>query len=87
MTAGIIALALTGVGAALIVVGVVVSLQDRKRALKNKGIQPEGTSGATLEGLAKLADALRRHPLGMQLVILGVALMLAGGVTGGVGSL
>jgi uncharacterized membrane protein len=88
MTAGIIALALTAVGIGLIVVGVVVSLADRKRSLEEKGeVKAEGTTGETLEGLAKLAEALRDYPLGMQLIFVGVALLLAGGATGGVAAI
>lgn len=87
MTAGIVALVLTGVGALLVVVGIYVSLSDRKRSLENQKVHPEGTGGETLEGLAKLADALRDYPLGMQLIFLGIVLMLAGGATGGVAAL
>jgi hypothetical protein len=87
MSAGIIALALTGVGTFLIIVGVWVSLADRKRSLEKRGVQTEGNAGPDLEGLAKLADALRHYPPGMQLIFLGIVLMLAGGATGGVASL
>lgn len=83
--AGIIALALTGVGIFLILVGVWVSLDEYKK--KNAGLKPEDFSGGTLEGLAKLAEALKNYPLGMQLIFVGVALMLAGGTVGGVSSL
>jgi cytochrome c biogenesis factor len=83
--AGIIALALTGVGTFLILVGVWVSLNDYKK--KNAGLKAENFAGGNLEGLAKLAEALKTYPLGMQLIFVGVALMLAGGTVGGVSSL
>ena len=87
MVAGIVALTLTGMGAVLVLTGIYVSLSDRKRKLEQEKATAEGTAGDTLEGLTKLADALRQYPLGMQLIFLGIALMLAGGGTGGVGAL
>jgi hypothetical protein len=87
MTAGIASLVLVGVGALLIGIGVWVSLADRKRSLEKQGVTAEGTAGETLEGLAKLAEALRDYPLGMQLIFLGVVLMLAGGTAGGIAAL
>lgn len=87
MVAGIISLGLTGLGAALIVVGVVVSLSDRKKKAKAEGLKTEGMSGEVLEGAAKLADALGKHPFGMQLIIIGVVLIVIGAGTGGVAAL
>ncbi len=87
MAAGIIALILTGLGAALIICGVLVSLSDRKRRLaKESELAATPSAGVDLAALAKLADALGNKPLGFQMMILGTALMLAGGVTGGVSS-
>jgi hypothetical protein len=87
MIAGVIALILTGMGALLIIGGVIVSLRDRKQRLA-AAERPEArpTAGVDLEGLAKLAEALGNKPLGFQMMILGTVLMLAGGVTGGVSS-
>ncbi len=87
MTAGIASLVLVGVGVVLIGIGVWVSLADRKHSLEKQGVTTEETAGETLEGLAKLAEALRDYPLGMQLIFLGVVLMLAGGATGGIAAL
>jgi len=86
MTAGIIALVITGLGALLILVGIWVSLADRKRKLEEKGIAAQGTAGE-LEWYVKLVEALREYPLGLQLIILGIALLLAGGATGGIAAL
>ncbi len=88
MVAGIVALALTGIGAILIAIGVYVSLSDRKKKLEGEAaLKAEDFAGETLNGLAKLAEALKDQPLGMQLIFVGVALMLAGGTLGGVASL
>lgn len=81
MVAGIIALALTGVGLLLVLIGVGVSLADWRRS--HGDLKAEGTAG-DLEGLAKLADALRDYPLGLQLIFLGIACMFAGGAVGGI---
>jgi hypothetical protein len=43
--------------------------------------------GEALEGLAMLAEALKKHPLGMQLIIVGITLITIGGLLGGFGSL
>lgn len=88
MVAGIVALALTGIGAILIAIGVYVSLSDRKTKLEDEAaLRAEDFAGETLNGLAKLAEALKGQPLGMQFIFVGVALMLAGGTLGGVASL
>jgi hypothetical protein len=83
MILGIVALAMAAVGIVLIGIGVAVSLADRKRKLAEGKMETEGTTGKTLEGLAKLADALKDYPLGMQLVFIGVALLLAAAAAGG----
>lgn len=91
MIAGIIALVLTVLGAGLIVTGVLVSLSDRKRKIeeeeKDPKLRSEGFAGETLGGLAKLAEALKDQPLGLQLILIGVALLALAGATGGVGAL
>jgi hypothetical protein len=43
--------------------------------------------GEALEGLAALAEALKEHKLGMQLIIVGIAVIIIGGIIGGVGGL
>jgi hypothetical protein len=87
MVVGIVALALTVVGAVLIGIGVWVSLDDRRKKLRREEqVTPQPTSGVDLGGLAKLADALGKQPLGLQLIIVGMGLMLAGGLIGGVDS-
>ena len=42
--------------------------------------------GEALEGLAALAEALKEHTFGMQLILIGIALFTIGGIFGGIGS-
>lgn len=90
MVAGIIALVLTVLGAALVVIGVLVSLSDRKRKIRKEEAELESRGfggGDTLAGLAKLAEALKGQPDGLQLMLIGVALLALAGATGGAGAL
>jgi hypothetical protein len=80
MVGGVISLALTVVGMVLVGIGVYVSLSDRRRS--HAKLEVQGTSGE-LGGLAKLAEALRGYPLGLQFIFLGIACMIAGGGVGG----
>lgn len=82
----IVTFVLVGVGVCLIVVGTVISWNDWKR--KNQptdDVVTERTS--TISDLAKLADALKGHPLGMQLIIAGIVVLVIAGVFGGVAQL
>lgn len=82
---------LVGLGIALILTGSVISIMDwnrRHRAKQEGGVVTEGTSvGETIQGLAKLAEALRDYPLGMQLVFVGIVVLFVAGVFGGIASL
>jgi hypothetical protein len=73
-----------GLGVLLILVGVYVSLADWKRKQQQQEASGAEALGLdkTLGALAKLADALKGHTLGMQLIIVGIALILVGGVVG-----
>lgn len=72
-----------GVGVLLILVGVYVSLKDwNRKAQQDAGGAEALALDKTLEGLAKLADALKGHTLGMQLIIVGIATILVGGLIG-----
>lgn len=89
------ALILVFLGIALILVGTFVSLKEwhREQQAKKDAAAKEGVVtdqagiGETLQGLAKLADALKNHPLGMQLIIVGITLITLGGILGGVSGL
>lgn len=84
----IVTFVLVGLGVALIIIGCYISIVDwkrRHRPVAEDGVVTEGTSLAeTLEGLAKLADALKGHPLGMQLIIVGIVLLVIAGIYGGI---
>lgn len=94
----IASLIIIAIGITLIGIGTYISLyewkkeQDRlshEQARKDGGIVTEaaGVVGETLDGLAKLAEALKHHRLGLQLIILGIALITIGGIFGGLGCL
>lgn len=76
-------LIIMGVGVLLILVGVYVSLRDWNRKQQQEASGAEALAlDKTLGALAKLADALKGHTLGMQLIIVGIAVILVGGVIG-----
>ena len=79
--AGFIIMAL---GVLLILLGAYVSMKDWERKQ-----QAEAARGAealsldkTIGALEKLADALKGHQLGMQLILVGIVVILVGGVIG-----
>jgi hypothetical protein len=80
----ILCFVLVGLGILLILLGVYLSLQDWERNAKPKAKAPLGEE---LKGLAKLADALKGYPLGMQLIVWGIVIILVGALFGGVGGL
>jgi hypothetical protein len=85
------ALVVIGLGVVLIVVGVAISISDwraKKREaqagrMENK---PLGLD-ENLTALKELVIALADKPLGMQLVVWGIVLLLIGGILGGVSGL
>jgi hypothetical protein len=86
MIGGIIALVLTGTGVVLVGIGVGVSLSDRRKKQSVSGPQAQGTAGE-VQALAKLAEALKDYPLGLQLIFLGIACMVFGGGIGGISAI
>ena len=92
-----VAIVIVILGIVLIGLGTVLALLDWKRkrdaetqALIEKGeavSAEEASLGEMLEGLAKLADALKGYPLGMQFVVWGIVLIIIGGIFGGVAGL
>ena len=89
-------LGLIGIGIGLILIGAYISLYEWKKEqkrlqsekLRGEEVVTEAASvGEALKGLAMLAEALKKHPLGMQLIIVGIALITIGGLLGGIGSL
>lgn len=85
MSRAIASLVLMGLGVFLVVVGVYVSLAEWRRQRQREAGRIKTDELAlkeSLQGLAKLADALKGHPLGMQLIIVGMTLILIGGSVG-----
>ena len=84
---GIMTFVLVGLGVALIITGSVISIMEWNRRHQPKaqnGVITEPTSlGETLQGLAKLADALKEHKLGMQLIFAGIVVLVIAGIFGG----
>jgi hypothetical protein len=90
----IVSLVLVGLGVALIIVGAAISVADwnqRRRQQQEKvtkGVITEATGlDETLKGLAKLADALKGYPLGMQMIVWGIVVLVIAGIFGGVAQL
>ena len=87
----IITFVLVGVGVLLIVVGCGISVADWNRRHQPKvenGIVTEATGfPEALSALAKLADSLKGHRLGMQLIILGIVVLMIAGIFGGIAQL
>jgi hypothetical protein len=82
-----IPLVLAGLGVLLIVTGVVVSIVDwnRKHRPSPGTVVTEGTSlDKSITALAKLAEALRSHTLGMQLIFAGMGLEVIAAFFGGI---
>jgi len=83
----IISFLLVALGIGLIVLGCAISIIDWNRRYKPKThveIHTEPTSLAdSLQGLAKLAEALKEHKLGMQLIIIGIIILIIAGMFGG----
>lgn len=84
----IVTFVLVALGIVLIIVGCILSIMEWNRRHKPKtegGVITEPTAlGETLQGLAKLADALKGHRLGMQLIIVGVVVLVIAGIFGGI---
>jgi hypothetical protein len=90
----IICFILVGIGVGLIILGAVISVVEwnrkyrsaqRAAAREEEGVAIEGTGlPEALEGLAKLADALKDHPLGMRLIFAGIVVLVIAGIFGGV---
>jgi hypothetical protein len=65
----------------MILAGVFMSLADWKD--KRKGDVTEGL-GDTLQGLAKVFDAIKDYPLGQKLIVFGIIVLVLAGVFGGI---
>ena len=93
----IICFILVGVGVGLIILGATISVVEWNRkyratqsgaAIEEGGVSTEGVGlPETLGGLAKLAHALKEHPLGMRLIFSGIVILIVAGIFGGVAQL
>jgi xanthine/uracil permease len=90
-----IALGVTGivvivVGLTLIGLGAYMAWQadaeQRRQKRAEAELRGEGLEGA-FRGLAALVDSLAKRPMSINLIVLGMATMVIGGVIGGVGAL
>lgn len=82
-----IPLILASLGVVLIIVGVFVSIVDwnRQHRMKSNSIVTEETSlDKSITALAKLAEALKNLTLGMQLILVGIALEIIASFFGGI---
>jgi hypothetical protein len=84
---GISALVLVAVGVLLILLGAWMSLKEWNKARFLK-IQTEPKAlDDTLEGLAKLLEALKSYPAGQKLIVFGIVILIIAGIFGGVSGL
>jgi hypothetical protein len=85
MTAmAIVSFVLVALGVLLIVIGLVISIADWNRRNRQAADEVRTKKTSALGDLAKLAEALKGQPLGMQLIIVGIVILVIAGVFGGV---
>jgi predicted RND superfamily exporter protein len=85
-----IAVIVVGVGLAVVVIGVIVTLVDwwdKRKASTKKLVGADLGLDDDLNALQKLLVELAKHPVGTGLIVFGIVLMLIGGMLGGVGNL
>jgi hypothetical protein len=83
----IVCFVLVGLGGLLIILGAYISLKDWQNKLDQKPRAEAQALGQTLKGLAKLADAIKGYPLGQQLIVWGIVIIIIGGIFGGISGL
>ena len=83
----IMGLVLVGVGILLILLGAYMSLKDWQKKLDELPHVQKQALGDALKGLARLADALKGYPVGQQLIVWGIVIIMIGGILGGVAGL
>jgi hypothetical protein len=76
---------LVGVGTLLILIGVYISVVDWQKKLDELPVdRKQARLAEELSGLAKVADAIKGFPLGQQLIVWGIVILIIGGLFGGV---
>jgi hypothetical protein len=83
----VVCFVLVAVGVLLILIGAYISVLDWRRKFAGKIETQEDDLGNTLTGLGKLADALKGYPLGQQLIVWGIVILVLAGIFGGVGNM
>ncbi len=83
----ILCFVLVGVGVLLILLGAYMSVKDWQRKLDENPKAKEQALGDDLKGLAKLAEALKGYPVGQQLIVWGIVIIIIGAMFGGVSGL
>jgi hypothetical protein len=78
---------LVGVGVLLILLGTYMSLKDWKDKRDATPVDTRQSLDKSLEGLTKLADAIKGYPIGQQLIVWGIVIIIIGGLFGGVAGL
>jgi hypothetical protein len=71
----------------LVLVGLGAYLAWREEARQRRDQSEFRGVAGILHGLAALADALAKHPIGVRLVFLGIVVIVVGGAIAGVGGL
>jgi hypothetical protein len=83
----IVCFVLVGVGVLLILLGAYMSLKEWKKKLDEKPEVKAQALAENLKGLAKLAEAIKGYPVGQQLIVWGIVIIIIGGIFGGVAGL
>ena len=79
---------ISAIGVAAMVVGLVLILGGASMAWKEeKGRDPLRGPSEFVSNLAKLADALAKHPTGIRILFLGIVVFFLGGIVAGVSAL
>jgi len=74
---------LVGVGVLLILLGAFMSLRDWHEKLDEKPASKPQSLDKTLVSLTKLAVAISGYPVGQQLIVWGIVIIVIGGLFGG----
>jgi len=72
------------VGLVLILLGAYMSLADWNKKHRSESHSESHGLDKTFEGFAKLLEAMKHYPIGAQMIVFGIVLIIIGGVFGGV---
>jgi hypothetical protein len=83
----IVSFVLVAVGVLLIFVGTYISVLDWRRKYAGETESVPQSTASTLTALGKLADAIKEYPLGQQLIVWGIVVLIVVGIFGGVSNI